>query len=220
MRSHSSALRLYEIITICASWSDINNIHFIIIISSRNMYQTSILWLKGRFTNCISIQIQDDSTRRFSYILCMQTLVGTQGNAFVPNAKKWFLTFPQLEFHENASRDSLGRIGFLKIKIVMIFKERMTSIFRRNAWMAFTPYAMGLGQIRSFETKWAPQISRESFGTESPNFTRPSIPNYSTAVPDVTPLATSGRKLSRKKIDEMPHPTASGGLSRERFEQG
>ena len=36
----------------------------------------------------------------------------------------------------------------------------------------------------------------------------------------MTSLTTSGQRLSQKKLEEMPPPTASGGISRERFEQG
>ena len=41
------------------------------------------------------------------------------------------------------------------------------------------------------------RISRELLDLESPNFTRASIPTYSTSTPDMTSLTTSGRKLSQ-----------------------
>ena len=60
---------------------------------------------------------------------------------------------------------------------------------------------IGIGQflfvrsIRSFDTKWAPRISRKPFDLESPNFMGASTPTLSIAVPDMTSLFTPGRKL-------------------------
>ena len=44
------------------------------------------------------------------------------------------------------------------------------------------------------------------------NNTRISISIYSTTTPDMTSLATSGRKLLRKTLSKMPSPMSPGGI--------
>ena len=82
-------------------------------------------------------------------------------------------------------------------------------VFRRNAC------TIGIGLVRSFDTKSAPRISRKPVDLESPNFTGTSIPTLSTATPDMTSLSVIAKKLSK-----IPPPTASGGISQERFKLG
>ena len=73
--------------------------------------------------------------------------------------------------------------------------------------------------VRSFGTKSAPRISRKLFELDSPNFIGTSTLSLSTALPDITSLPTSGRKLWWKTVEYTP-PTASIGISRERFNRG
>ena len=75
---------------------------------------------------------------------------------------------------------------------------------------------IGFANVSSFDAKAAPGISRKPFDTESHNFTGTSIPTLSTAIPDITSLSTSGRKLWGKQ-SKIPPPMASGGVSPEQF---
>ena len=52
--------------------------------------------------------------------------------------------------------------------------------------------------VRSFDTKSASRISRKPFDLESPYFMGTSTLTLSTAIPDMTSLSTSGRKLKEK----------------------
>ena len=55
-------------------------------------------------------------------------------------------------------------------------------------------------------------------GLWSPSLTWISVSVWSTTIPDLTSLAASGRKLSRKKCrKKLPSPTALGQISSERF---
>ena len=50
---------------------------------------------------------------------------------------------------------------------------------------------------RSSITKWGSLISQERFDLESPDFTGPSVPTYSTATPIMESSAASGRHISK-----------------------
>ena len=53
---------------------------------------------------------------------------------------------------------------------------------------------IGFGNVRSFDTKSTPWISRKPFDLESPNFMGASIPTLSAVTPGITSLSTSGRQ--------------------------
>ena len=63
-------------------------------------------------------------------------------------------------------------------------------VFRRNA-IAFRAIEIGFGNVRSFDTKSAPRISRKSFDLELPNFMGTSIRKFDTTIPDMTSLSAS-----------------------------
>ena len=46
------------------------------------------------------------------------------------------------------------------------------------------------------------------------------MPLLSTNPPDMTSISTSGQKLLQKKMSKIPPPTASDGISQERFRLG
>ena len=90
----------------------------------------------------------------------------------------------------------------------------------RNACEAFRAIGIGfLMFVRSFDTKSAPRISRKPFNPETPHFKGTSIPTLSTATLDRTSLSASGRNLYGQNSRKIPHPTASGAISRERFHE-
>ena len=71
--------------------------------------------------------------------------------------------------------------------------------FQAKLRKAFCPIAVGsVGVVVVVRTKRGSRISRERFDIESPNFTGTFIPTCSTSPPDMTSLASSGRKLSHK----------------------
>ena len=76
-------------------------------------------------------------------------------------------------------------------------------------------------RLSSTIMKWVARISGERFELESSNFTKTCTPTCCAITSDMTSLAASDWKLSRKKPWwKMPPPTALGGISRERFKRG
>ena len=61
---------------------------------------------------------------------------------------------------------------------------------------------------------------RDRFDVEYPNYRRASTLTSSSVTPDMTKLATSGWRLSQKKLSKMPPRMALGRISPQRYKWG
>ena len=96
----------------------------------------------------------------------------------------------------------------------------ITLLFSQNDIMAFCPYVMiGVRRCRrswSSVTKWGSRKSRERFDPESPNRTGRVYNRTGYDITGYFRLAV----IEVQKRSKKPSPTASGGISMERFERG
>ena len=98
------------------------------------------------------------------------------------------------------------RVGTIYLQLLVEFLWRGVLPDPTNSWASCQAKRVAICVhrrsfvvvIRQSITKLAGRIFQERFVLESPMFTPTSVPVCSTTTPDKTPLATFGRKLSRK----------------------